>query len=97
MKMHTVKGLGCLLLALMGRAHAQDVEGMMGMLNIRGAMHEMPCGLEMTSAHQTIDLGAISAGQLQRQVIRPPPGPFNCAFRIASAPPARSPVSVPGT
>ncbi len=66
MKLDNVKVLGCLLLALMGRAHAEDVEGMMGMLNIRGAMHEMPCGLEMTSAHQTIDLGAISAGQLQR-------------------------------
>ncbi|WDU61270.1 fimbrial protein [Pseudomonas poae] len=66
MKLYKVKVWGCLLLALMGRAHAQDVEGMMGMLNIRGAMHEMPCGLEMTSLHQTIDLGAISAGQLQR-------------------------------
>ena len=66
MKLHKVKVLGCLLVALTGRAHAQDVEGMMGMVNIRGAMHEMPCSLEMTSQHQTIDLGAISASQLQK-------------------------------
>lgn len=69
MKLHKAKVLGCLLLALMARAHAadeEDVEGMVGMLNISGSMHETPCSLEMTSLHQTIDLGAISAGQLQR-------------------------------
>ncbi|QJI33638.1 fimbrial protein [Pseudomonas sp. ADAK13] len=69
MKLDNVKVLGCLLLALMASAHAldeEDIEGMVGRLNIRGAMHEMPCSLEMTSVHQTIDLGAISAGQLQR-------------------------------
>ncbi|KMT53773.1 fimbrial protein [Pseudomonas fildesensis] len=69
MKLHKAKVLGCLLLALMARAHAadeEDVEGMVGMLNISGSMHETPCSLEMSSLHQTIDLGAISAGQLQR-------------------------------
>ncbi|MEB0046569.1 MULTISPECIES: fimbrial protein [unclassified Pseudomonas] len=69
MKLHNVKVLGCLLLALMGRAHAEDdedVEGMVGMLNIVGSMYETPCSLEMTSRHQAIDLGALSAGQLQR-------------------------------
>ncbi len=29
-------------------------------------MHETPCSLEMTSLHQTIDLGAVSTSQLQR-------------------------------
>jgi type 1 fimbria pilin len=69
MKLHTVKVLGGLLLALMGPAHAaddEDVEGMVGMLNILGSMHETPCSLEMASLHQTIDLGPVSASQLQR-------------------------------
>ena len=64
MKLHTVKVLGGLLLALMGPAHAaddEDVEGMVGMLNILGSMHETPCSLEMASLHQTIDLGPVSA------------------------------------
>jgi type 1 fimbria pilin len=83
MKLHKVKVLGGLLLALMGQAHAaddEDVEGMVGMLNIRGAMHEMPCSLEMTSLHQTIDLGAISAGQLQRPGDQATSKPFQLRF-----------------
>lgn len=69
MSSHTMKVLGGLLLALAGSAYAQDdedVEGMVGMLNVTGAMHETPCNLAMTSLHQTIDLGAISTSQLQR-------------------------------
>lgn len=69
MKSHNGKVLGGLLLAfaLVGGAHAEDdIEGMNGLLNINGAMHETPCSLEMTSLHQTIDLGAVSTSQLQR-------------------------------
>ncbi|QLG92193.1 type 1 fimbrial protein [Pseudomonas yamanorum] len=69
MSSHTMKVLGGLLLALAGSAYAQDdedVEGTVGMLNVIGAMHETPCSLEMTSRHQTIDLGAVSTSQLQR-------------------------------
>ncbi|NVZ18273.1 fimbrial protein [Pseudomonas costantinii] len=69
MKLRNVRVLGCLWLALVGGAHAQeddDIEGMVGMLNISGSMHETPCSLEMTSLHQTIDLGAVSTSQLQR-------------------------------
>ena len=69
MKSHNVKVLGGLLLALMGSAHAQDdedVEGMNGMLNVTGSMHETPCSLEMASLHQTIDLGVVSTSRLQR-------------------------------
>ncbi|WP_439865275.1 fimbrial protein [Pseudomonas antarctica] len=62
----TVKAVGGLLLAFAGQALAEDVEGMNGMLNISGSMHEPPCSLEMTSLHQTIDLGAVSTSQLQR-------------------------------
>ncbi|MCZ7176535.1 hypothetical protein NK362_26715, partial [Salmonella enterica] len=66
MKSHNGKVLGGLLLAfaLVGGAHAEDdIEGMNGLLNINGAMHETPCSLEMTSLHQTIDLGAVSTSQ----------------------------------
>ncbi|WP_025858655.1 fimbrial protein [Pseudomonas sp. CHM02] len=66
MKLHIVKGLGGLLLAFVGRVYAEDVEGMNGMLNITGSMHETPCSLEMTSLHQTVELGSVSTSQLQR-------------------------------
>ncbi|KAF2407270.1 fimbrial protein [Pseudomonas antarctica] len=66
MKSHYVKVVGGLLLAFVGRAHAEDIEGMNGVLNISGSMHETPCSLEMTSLHQTIDLGDVSTNQLQR-------------------------------
>lgn len=84
MKLHKVKVLGGLLLALMGQAHAaddEDVEGMVGMLNIRGSMHEMPCSLEMTSLHQTIDLGAVSASQLMRPGDEATSRPFQLHFK----------------
>ncbi|SEN05341.1 Pilin (type 1 fimbria component protein) [Pseudomonas sp. ok272] len=83
MKSQTVKVLGGLLLALVGSAHAQaeeDVEGMVGLLNITGAMHEIPCSLEMTSLHQTIDLGVVSASQLQRPGDQASAMPFQLRF-----------------
>ena len=59
-----------MLLAFMGSAYAaedgEDVEGMNGMLNVLGTLHETPCSLEMTSLHQTVELGAVTTSQLQR-------------------------------
>ena len=70
MNSHNVKVLGGLLLAFMGSAYAaedgEDVEGMNGMLNVLGTLHETPCSLEMTSLHQTVELGAVTTSQLQR-------------------------------
>ena len=83
MKLHNVKVLGCVLLALIGGAHAaddEDIEGMSGMVNIRGAMHESPCSLEMSSQYQTIDLGAISTSQLQRPGDQATALPFQLRF-----------------
>ena len=81
MKSHNVKILGVLLWAAMGAAHAEeDVEGMSGMLNISGSMHETPCSLEMTSLHQTIDLGAVSTSQLQRPGDQASPVAFQLRF-----------------
>jgi type 1 fimbria pilin len=64
-----VKVLGGLLWILAVGAHAEDeedIEGMSGLLNVLGAMHESPCSLEMASLHQTVDLDAVSTSQLQR-------------------------------
>ena len=80
MKLQIVKGLGGLLLAIVGPAHAEDVEGMNGRLNVTGSMHETPCSLEMTSLHQTIDLGAVSASQLQRPGDQAKPVAFQLRF-----------------
>ena len=66
MKPHYMKVLSGLLLACWGSAQAADVEGMNGVLNISGSMHETPCSLEMNSLHQTIDLGVVSTSQLRR-------------------------------
>jgi type 1 fimbria pilin len=69
MKSQRVKLLGGLLWIVAAGVQAQDeepIEGMSGMLNVRGAMHESPCSLEMTSQHQMVELDAVSTSQLQR-------------------------------
>lgn len=84
MKSHYMKVLGSLLLALAAGVNAQDdgdIEGMSGMLNIIGAMHETPCSLEMASAYQTVDLGAVSASKLQRPGDQAPAKAFQLLFQ----------------
>ncbi len=84
MKSHNVKVLGCVLLALAARVGAEDddgIDGQRGRLNVNGSMHESPCSLEMTSRHQTIDLGAVSASQLQRPGDQAPSRPFQLRFQ----------------
>ena len=70
MKSQRVKVLGGLLWVLAAGVHAaeddEDIEGMSGMLNVLGSMHESPCSLDMTSLHQTVDLEDVSTSQLQR-------------------------------
>ncbi|MBW1247824.1 fimbrial protein [Pseudomonas tolaasii] len=82
MKSHNVKILGALLLASVGEVQAleDDVEGMSGMLNISGSMHETPCSLEMTSLHQTIDLGVVSTSHLQQPGDQASPIAFQLRF-----------------
>lgn len=84
MKLHNVKVLGCVLLVLATRAGAEDddgIDGQRGRLNVSGSMHESPCTLEMTSLHQTVDLGAVSASQLQRPGDQAPSKPFQLRFQ----------------
>lgn len=80
MKSNTVKVFAGLLLMLMGRAHAQDVEGMNGLLNVLGSLHESPCSLEMTAVNQMIDLGEVSTSQLQRPGDQANPVAFQLRF-----------------
>ena len=80
MKFHYIKALGGLLLAFGGSAQAEDIEGMNGVLNISGSMHETPCSLEMTSLHQTIDLGDVSTSQLRRPGDQARAVPFQLRF-----------------
>ncbi len=78
-----VKVLGGLLWALAMGAQAadeEDVEGMSGMLNVLGSMHESPCSLEMTSLHQTVDLESVSTSQLQRPGDQATPKAFQLRF-----------------
>lgn len=80
MKSNNMKILSGLLLMLMGRAQAEDIEGMSGMLNVLGTLHESPCTLEMTSLNQTVDLGAVSTSQLQRPGDQAPSVAFQLRF-----------------
>ncbi|MEX5592287.1 fimbrial protein [Pseudomonas orientalis] len=83
MKSQKVKVLGGLLWALAMGAQAadeEDVEGMSGMLNVLGSMHESPCSLEMTSLHQTVDLESVSTSQLQRPGDQATPKAFQLRF-----------------
>ncbi|MCM2360546.1 fimbrial protein [Pseudomonas sp. SR18] len=78
-----VKVLGGLLWVLAVGAHAEDeedIEGMSGLLNVLGSMHESPCSVEMASLHQTVDLDAVSTSQLQRPGDQAPAKAFQLRF-----------------
>ena len=78
-----VKVLGGLLWVLAVGAHAEDgedIEGLSGLLNVLGAMHESPCSVEMASLHQTVDLDAVSTSQLQRPGDQAPAKAFQLRF-----------------
>lgn len=84
MKSHTVRVLGCVLWVLAARVGAEDdegIDGQRGRLNVNGSMHESPCSLEMTSRHQTIDLGAVSASLLLRPGDQAPSRAFQLRFQ----------------
>lgn len=78
-----VKVLGGLLWVLAVGAHAEDeedIEGLSGLLNVLGSMHESPCSVEMASLHQTVDLDAVSTSQLQRPGDQAPAKAFQLRF-----------------
>lgn len=88
MSTYGIRGLSGLLLTL-GAAYtlaADDIEGQHGMLNITGSIYETPCGIKMASLHQTVDLGVISAGKLQRPGDQADPVAFQLNFQDCQRP-----------
>ncbi len=73
--------MSCLLLvSTVDQARAEAIQGMSGVLNVFGAMHNAPCALDMSSAYQDIDLGSVSRSQLQRPGDQATPVAFQLRF-----------------
>ncbi len=88
MSTHAINLISSVLLALV-TTHAlaaDDIEGQNGTLHITGSLHESPCGLKMTSQHQTVDLGVISTGQLLRPGDPASPVAFHLQFEDCQRP-----------
>ena len=71
---------GLLLMSSAHQARAGAVDGMSGVLDISGSLHNSPCALDMTSAYQDVDLGSVSRSQLQRPGDKAPPVAFQLRF-----------------
>lgn len=67
-----------------------DVEGVNGVLHIRGALTESACRLEMDSARQDIRLGEVATGWLKQigRVVRRWRLSCACVIACAARPPA---------
>ena len=77
----TVTALSCLLLAFSPQqAWAGAVDGMSGVLDVSGSLHNSPCALDMTSAYQDVDLGSVSGSQLLRPGDQATPVAFQLRF-----------------
>ncbi|SEF05092.1 fimbrial protein [Pseudomonas deceptionensis] len=73
--------LSCLLLVLSAQqAWAGAVDGMSGVLDVSGSLHNSPCVLDMTSAYQDVDLGSVSGSQLLRPGDQATPVAFQLRF-----------------
>ena len=80
LRVGTVAALGCLLMLSTHQARAEAVEGMSGVLNVFGALHNAPCALDMSSAYQDVDLGTVARSQLQRPGDQATPVAFQLRF-----------------
>ncbi|MGN7975248.1 fimbrial protein [Serratia sp. 22264] len=81
--------LGTLLL-LLPNAHGQAVDNGYGMLQVRGALTESACRLEMSSARQDIQLGETGTGRLQNVGDRGTPVGFELSLQDCLRSPAAS-------
>lgn len=81
--------LGTLLL-LLPNAHGQAVDNGYGMLQVRGALTESACRLEMSSARQDIQLGETGTGRLQNVGDRGTPVGFELRLQDCLRSPAAS-------
>lgn len=59
---------------------AQAVEGMSGLLEVSGSLHNSPCVLDMTSSYQTVDLNTVPRSQLERPGDQASPVAFQLRF-----------------
>ena len=75
-----VTALCCLWLALHAVQGRAEVEGMGGVLDISGSLHNSPCVLDMASADQAIDLGSVPRSQLMRPGDQASPVAFQLRF-----------------
>lgn len=75
-----VTALCCLWLALHAVQGRAEVEGMGGVLDISGSLHNSPCVLDMASADQAIDLGSVPRSQLMRPGDQALPVAFQLRF-----------------
>ncbi|EJD6584526.1 type 1 fimbrial protein [Providencia rettgeri] len=59
--------LSCIASAMeLGQVDNWDVDGANGSIYVHGALTESACRLAMSSAYQTVDLGNLGTGQLQK-------------------------------
>lgn len=59
---------------------AQAIDGMSGLIEVSGSLHNSPCVLDMSSYDQTVDLNTVPRGQLERPGDQASPVAFNLRF-----------------
>lgn len=59
---------------------ALAVEGMSGLLEVSGSLHNSPCVLDMTSSHQVVDLKTVPRSELERPGDQASPVAFQLRF-----------------
>ena len=73
-------GISCLLLSSIQMARAETAQGMTGVVDVYGSLHNTPCGVDMSSAYQEVDLGSVSRNQLLRPGDQATPVGFQLRF-----------------
>ena len=77
----TVTTLSCWLLASsIHQARAEAVDGMSGVLDVIGELHNTPCAVDKPSAYQEVNLGTVSRSQLLRPGDQGTPVAFQLRF-----------------
>lgn len=88
-----VSGVFTVVLSVVSKAHAADnwgVDGANGVLQVRGALSESACRLEMTSAWQEINLGTTTTGRLRQVGDRGTPVTVQLKLQDCISGPART-------
>lgn len=59
---------------------AQAIDGMSGVIEVSGSLHNSPCVLDMTSSYQTVDLNTVPRSELERPGDQASPVAFQLRF-----------------